>query len=267
MGDIYHRELIKETISIPYNKIGKNVVKYFKYYYTNKIQGRCKTQGYVKSDNFKILTYSAGLIDSDNVLYQVHYEGLVCKPFDNMKTNFIIKNINKLGARAIYSEIDNPIMAFITREHNENIDFDNLELEQIVHVTITGNRYELNDDYITVIGTIDIPPDESTDLPSTDLPPPPTVLPAPLAVLPPPSTNLPPNDKTNIKVSDDGKESYDESQAVPHADESHDDESQNDESQDDESQVNESQADSQADESQEVTSDISEHSDSYVYES
>jgi len=71
-----------------------------------------------------------------------------------MICNFIIKNINKIGIRAIYSNNDNPIMAFISREHNSDKDFELYEEEQIISVKVLGNRYELNDEYITIIGEI-----------------------------------------------------------------------------------------------------------------
>lgn len=45
-------------------------------------------------------------------------------------------------------------MAFISREHNSDKDFELYEEEQIISVKVLGNRYELNDEYITIIGEI-----------------------------------------------------------------------------------------------------------------
>lgn len=151
---IFHKELIKVKISIPYNIMGKNLIQYFENYTVNNIEGMCRNEGYVKSNSSKIINYSAGLLVSNEIIYDVTYEVDVFTPYDNMTIKFIIKNINKIGIRAIYSNNDNPIMAFISREHNGDKDFDLYEEEQIINVKVLGNRYELNDEYITIIGEI-----------------------------------------------------------------------------------------------------------------
>jgi hypothetical protein len=151
---IFHKELIKVSISIPFNIMGKNLKQYFENYAVNNIEGMCRNEGYVKSNSSKIINYSAGLIESNDIIYDLTYEVDICTPYDNMICNFIIKNINKIGIRAIYSNNDNPIMAFISREHNSDKDFELYEEEQIISVKVLGNRYELNDEYITIIGEI-----------------------------------------------------------------------------------------------------------------
>ena len=66
----------------------------------------------------------------------------------------IIKNITKIGIRATISELNNPIILFISREHNPDKDFESYKENQIIKVKVLGNRFELNDEYISVIGEL-----------------------------------------------------------------------------------------------------------------
>ena len=48
---IFHKELIKVSISIPFNIMGKNLKQYFENYAVNNIEGMCRNEGYVKSNS------------------------------------------------------------------------------------------------------------------------------------------------------------------------------------------------------------------------
>jgi len=60
----------------------------------------------------------------------------------------------KIGIRAIISTTNNPIVFYISREHNQNTDFDNYKENESINVKIIGKRFQLNDPYIEVIGEI-----------------------------------------------------------------------------------------------------------------
>lgn len=152
--NIFHKELIQEKINITFDMIGRNLKLYFEDYATNKIEGKCRNEGFIKQGTSKIINYSSGLLNSNDVIYDVTYEVDVCTPYEGMIINCIIKNINKIGIRALYSNENNPIMAFISREHNQGKVFDDYNEEDVISIKILGHRYELNDDFITIIGEI-----------------------------------------------------------------------------------------------------------------
>ena len=68
---IFHKELIKVSISIPFNIMCKNLKQYFENYAVNNIEGMCRNEGYVKSNSSKIINYSAGLIESNDIIYDL----------------------------------------------------------------------------------------------------------------------------------------------------------------------------------------------------
>jgi DNA-directed RNA polymerase subunit E'/Rpb7 len=100
------------------------------------------------------LTYSTGLLTSDSIIYNVAYTVDVCFPYENMEIECKIKNITKIGIRAVISEHNNPIVMFISREHNPDKDFEQYKENQIITVKVIGHRFELNDTYISVIGEL-----------------------------------------------------------------------------------------------------------------
>jgi hypothetical protein len=153
-SNLYVSSLIHKKIIVPYKKLGNNMTEYFKKYSEKYIEGICHKEGFVKPLSTSIVNYSSGLLKSDTIIFDVVFSVDVCFPYENMELMCKIKNITKIGIRGIISEHNNPIVLFISREHNSNVDFDNYEEGQYIKVKVIGNRFEENDKYISVIGEI-----------------------------------------------------------------------------------------------------------------
>uniref|UniRef100_A0A6C0ESU1 S1 motif domain-containing protein n=1 Tax=viral metagenome TaxID=1070528 RepID=A0A6C0ESU1_9ZZZZ len=152
--NIYISSIINEKITVPFNKLSNNMTRYFESYAEKKIEGKCRNEGYVKKHSSSVISYSTGLLNSDIVIYDVIFSVDVCYPYENMELSCKIKNITKIGIRATISELNNPIILFISREHNPDKDFESYKENQIIKVKVLGNRFELNDEYISVIGEL-----------------------------------------------------------------------------------------------------------------
>jgi DNA-directed RNA polymerase subunit E'/Rpb7 len=152
--NIYMSSIINEKITVPFNKLAKSMTRYFEGYAEKRIEGKCRNEGYVKKHSSSVLSYSTGLLNSDKVIYDVIYSVDVCYPYENMEIECKIKNITKIGIRATISELNNPIILFVSREHNPDKDFESYSENQIIKVKVLGNRFELNDEYISVIGEL-----------------------------------------------------------------------------------------------------------------
>ena len=146
--------IINEKITIPFNKMSNNMTRYFESYAEKRIEGKCRNEGYIRLKSSNVISYSTGLLFSDKVIYDVVYSVEVCYPYENMEIDCKIKNITKIGIRAVISESNNPIILFISREHNPDKEFDNYKENQIIKVKVIGQRFELNDEYISVIGEL-----------------------------------------------------------------------------------------------------------------
>lgn len=151
---LYTDAIIQEKIKIPFNKMSNNMTRFFENYAEKMIECKCRNEGYVRMGSCSVLSYSTGLLNSDSIIYNVIYSVNVCYPYENMEVECKIKNITKIGIRAIISEQNNPIILFISREHNPDKDFDQYKENQIIKVKILGHRFELNDEYISVIGEL-----------------------------------------------------------------------------------------------------------------
>jgi hypothetical protein len=151
---LYTEAIIQEKIKIQFNKVSNNMTKFFETYAEKKIESKCRNEGYIRMGSSSVLSYSTGLLTSDNIIYNVVYSVDVCYPYENMEIKCKIKNITKIGIRAIISEHNNPIVLFISREHNPDKDFDQYKENQIIKVKVLGHRFELNDEYISVIGEL-----------------------------------------------------------------------------------------------------------------
>lgn len=150
----YMSSMINEKITVPFNKLSNNMTRYFESYAEKRIEGKCRNEGYVKKNSSSVISYSTGLLNSDKVIYDVVFSVEVCYPYEGMEIECKIKNITKIGIRATISELNNPIILFVSREHNPDKDFDAYKENQIIKVKVLGNRFELNDEYISVIGEL-----------------------------------------------------------------------------------------------------------------
>jgi hypothetical protein len=151
---LFVTSLVHHKIKVPFNKIGNNMDVYFKKYAERELEGKCRKEGYIRPNSSTIVNYSTGLLKGDSVVYDVVYSVDACFPYENMELMCKIKNITKIGIRGVISEKHNPIVLFISREHNANKNFEDYEEGQTIRIRVIGHRFELNDEFISVIGEI-----------------------------------------------------------------------------------------------------------------
>jgi DNA-directed RNA polymerase subunit E'/Rpb7 len=145
--------IIEEQILVPF-QMCSSPEKYFMSYARNKLEGRCRKEGYLSIDSMTLESYSGGLLYSDSVSFDVCFRANVCNPPVDTVTECKVINNTKIGIRGIYQEQDNPIIFFVSREHNPKKNFDEYFIGQKIQVKIIGTRFELNDPSISSISEI-----------------------------------------------------------------------------------------------------------------
>ena len=118
-------------------------------------EGKCLVEGFIKPNSSKIITYSSGLIERGNqISFEVIFECDICFPVEGTKITCIAKNITKAGVRAESAfDMPSPIVVFIARDHHYNIaDFGSIKEGDKITVRVIGQRFELNDKFISIIG-------------------------------------------------------------------------------------------------------------------
>lgn len=157
---IYSRSLITRKIILPITAIGSNVREIIEQNIAKNFEGKCLVEGYIKPNSSKVITYSCGTIEKGiYILFEVVFECEVCFPVEGTKISCIAKNITKAGIRAESSDgIPSPVVVFIARDHHYNHQyFSTIQEGDKFEVRVIGQRFELNDKYVSVIGEVITP--------------------------------------------------------------------------------------------------------------
>ena len=146
------QNILTRKVRLPFTSVGSNLVENISLDLSNRIEGKCVQEGFIKPNSIRIVNYSAGIINGKFVTFTVVFECLVCRPVEGMKFKSVIKNITKAGVRCETIEDPSPVVVFIARDHHfKSKEFSQLKLEDSITVKVIGIRYELNDPYICVI--------------------------------------------------------------------------------------------------------------------
>jgi len=153
---IYSRALITRSITIPITSIGKNIQETIEKNISGQFEGKCIVEGFVKPKSSKIITFSSGIIQSTNILFEVVFECQVCCPVEGMLIQCTAKNITKAGIRAeSVDEVPSPVVVFVTRDHNYTMPyFSKIQENDKFTARVIGQRFELNDKYVSIIAEL-----------------------------------------------------------------------------------------------------------------
>ena len=159
LGNIYFKNIITRDVSIPFNQVGDNIEEILKEKIASNYEGKCMSEGFIKKNSTRILTYSCGVIDAKSVKYTVAFECNICHPVEGMLIQCKSIQITKAGVRAVYVSKNedevSPINIFVAREHHVNSRLlNNVKENDIIKIKVIGIRYELNDPYIAILGEI-----------------------------------------------------------------------------------------------------------------
>ncbi len=153
-SSIYTRSVITRSVVLPIVTIGKNIKETLEKAIIIHFEGKCIVEGYVKTGSCKIITHSSGLIQGVQVKFEVVFECYICSPVEGMLIPCVARNITKAGIRAESDEESpSPIVVFIMRDHNYmNKYFTSIKENDKFIVRVIGQRFELNDKYVSIIG-------------------------------------------------------------------------------------------------------------------
>jgi len=154
---IYSRCLLTRKIVLPMATIGKNLKEDIEENIKANFEGKCVVEGFIKPNSVKIITHSSGTIERGNqILFEIVFECDVCFPVEGMIVSCVAKNITKAGIRAESAgEVPSPIVVFIAKDHHFNVPyFSEIKEGDKINVRVVGQRFELNDKYVSIIGEL-----------------------------------------------------------------------------------------------------------------
>ena len=152
---LFSNALITKKIHVNIQNIGSNIKQTLEKMIAADIEGKCIVEGFVKNRSTKIMTYSSGLVQGSSVTFEVVYECSICSPVEGMIINCIAKNITKAGIRAETNDSPSPVVIFVARDHHYTTPyFSEVKENEDIVVKVIGQRYELNDKYISIIAEL-----------------------------------------------------------------------------------------------------------------
>jgi DNA-directed RNA polymerase subunit E'/Rpb7 len=152
---IYTPTLITRKIPISIIHVGKNIKQTLEKIIASQIEGKCVVEGFIKPGSAKIATYSSGIVKADEIIFDITFECMVCSPVEGMLINCVAKNITKMGIRAETNENPSPVVIFISRDHHYTSSyFSNIKENDDIQVSVIGQRFELNDKYVSIIAKV-----------------------------------------------------------------------------------------------------------------
>jgi DNA-directed RNA polymerase subunit E'/Rpb7 len=154
---IYSRCLITRNVILPITNIGKNINQTIETVIASRYEGKCLVEGYIKKGSTKIVSYSSGLIERGiNISFEVVFECEICFPVEGTLISCVATNITKAGIKADSADDEtSPIVVFIARDHHYNVSqFSKITEGTKFNARIIGQRFELNDNYISVIAEL-----------------------------------------------------------------------------------------------------------------
>ena len=152
---LYTQILITRTIPVNINNIGNKIKETLEKAISTQIEGKCIVEGYIKPNTTEIITFSSGLIKGEHVIFEVVFKCDVCSPVEGMNIKCIAKHINKAGIRAEVNESPSPLIIFIARDHNYKSPlFSQVKENDELKIRVIGQRFELNDKYISIIAEL-----------------------------------------------------------------------------------------------------------------
>ena len=154
-NDIYTKVLLNDKLYINFKNVNSDIYNNLEKQIKNKVEGICIDEGYVKTNSVKLVSYSCGELNSNDVIYDIIYECLVANTFESMKIDCIVKSITKVGIRAEINDDITPFVIFIARDHHyDNEQFSKINENDFITVRVLGQRYELNNKFISVIAEL-----------------------------------------------------------------------------------------------------------------
>ena len=169
-NSIYNKILTTKTVHLDIKYIGANLVQTLAKNIADEVEGKCSVEGLIKPNSVSILTYSSGLVSSNMISFEVVFECLVCCPVEGMHIQCEAKNITKAGIRAVSQESPSPIMVFIARDHHIRTKYySTIKENNLITVRVIGQRFELNDSYISIIAELIEPREKKRIIKKTKL--------------------------------------------------------------------------------------------------
>lgn len=153
--NLYLPTVITRNVILTFDQAGGNVKQYIEKKLSNELEGKCIIEGFVEQNSLKIISYSSGKLQGNNIVFDVVIECNICSPVEGMHIQAIAKNITQAGIRAEVEKDPSPVIIYISRDHHYEMEyFNKIKEGDKINTRVIGIRYELNDKYISIMSEL-----------------------------------------------------------------------------------------------------------------
>jgi len=152
---VYDPAIIARTVPIDATLAGPDAQAVLSEHIAGEIEGRCIVEGFVRPGSVEVQSFSAGVLEADRVVFEVAVACDVCSPVEGEQIECIARNVTKAGVRADVDADPSPVMIFLARDHHHRSkEFAAVKVGDVLNVVVIGQRFELNDPYVSVIASL-----------------------------------------------------------------------------------------------------------------
>lgn len=156
--DIFSRALLTKSVYMHLEYVGSSLKENMEKKLKAEYEGKCIKEGFIRPESVKVMNYSSGLITDDgvNIKFEVVFEAFVCFPVEGMLIECDVVSITKAGIKAELKKYDqSPVIIFVARDHfHSSKYFSSIKENDSITVRVIGQRFELNDKFVSVIAEL-----------------------------------------------------------------------------------------------------------------
>jgi len=163
--NLYTKNTLETKLMLDPTQIGEGItMNCIQNTLINHLEGRCISAGYVQPKSVRVISYSAGLLKNKGVEFNVVFECRTCNPvMGSIFYNCKCVDVSKAGIKAYLFDGNGnrPVSVLINRElvgtngSNSSVEaFNRIKVGNLFHMKTIGSHFELNDEYVVIIGTL-----------------------------------------------------------------------------------------------------------------
>jgi DNA-directed RNA polymerase subunit E'/Rpb7 len=160
-SDCYSECLLSRRVTIPFKTIGRGdeIKTVLNRCIRSQIENKCTIEGFVHPDTCRIITHSSGTISGSNIVFDVAFSCSVFAPAEGAILVCSVKSVTHAGILAGINGVTKvePVVVYVLREHHSGDTddyFNSIKSGTVIRVKVIGQRFELNDKHVSVIGEL-----------------------------------------------------------------------------------------------------------------
>jgi single stranded DNA-binding protein len=161
---VYLQSVLTMKVIVAITSVGKNMKQNLERIISKKTEGKCIAEGFIRPNSVKVIRYSSGTINNENIEFQTVFECMVCHPVEGMLIECDTKTITKAG---IHAEVTDESTAFFIVQGALNATKATVDGRNITEYSIRLSRLtpctsDLNINRVNLVGRLGADPEYRT---------------------------------------------------------------------------------------------------------